>query len=171
MIQTKTLKEALKDPGVIEVVEELIGVTSDKKNGLEDFRGRRVFFTGSDKFDTIKLHHSNSGIYRHISFSLRLSQEGYINSLLIFSGTTGDNKFNIRCNKAVWYSIGNRNIKFYIKQNEDGSVDIFAHTDAPSKFLSVMFVKTHDYFDSVSSGMEAVYDADLSSMTEIPINE
>ena len=83
-------------------VEELIGVTSDKKNGLEDFRGRRVFFTGSDKFDTIKLHHSNSGIYRHISFSLRLSQEGYINSLLIFSGTTGNNKYNIRCDKAVW---------------------------------------------------------------------
>ena len=26
MIQTKTLKEALKDPGVIEVVEELIGL-------------------------------------------------------------------------------------------------------------------------------------------------
>ena len=33
-----------------------------------------------------------------------------------------------------------------------------------------MFVKTHDYFDTVSSGMEPVYDADLSSMTEIPIN-
>ena len=34
MIQTKTLKEALKDPGVIEVVEELIGTATWEKDGL-----------------------------------------------------------------------------------------------------------------------------------------
>jgi len=34
MIQTKTLKEALKDPGVIEVVEELIGEAGANKTGL-----------------------------------------------------------------------------------------------------------------------------------------
>lgn len=34
MIQTKTLKEALKDPGVIEVVEGLIGNVTLEKNGL-----------------------------------------------------------------------------------------------------------------------------------------
>ena len=34
MIQTKTLKEALKDPGVIEVVEELIGEAGANKAGL-----------------------------------------------------------------------------------------------------------------------------------------
>ena len=35
MIQTKTLKEALKDPGVIEVVEGLIGIATYNKNGLQ----------------------------------------------------------------------------------------------------------------------------------------
>ena len=34
MIQTKTLKEALKDPGVIEVVEGLIGEAGTNKTGL-----------------------------------------------------------------------------------------------------------------------------------------
>ena len=34
MIQTKTLKEALKDPGVIEVVEELIGNIDTHSKGL-----------------------------------------------------------------------------------------------------------------------------------------
>lgn len=34
MIQTKTLKEALKDPGVIEVVEELIGAATPNNDGL-----------------------------------------------------------------------------------------------------------------------------------------
>ena len=34
MIQTKTLKEALKDPGVIEVVGELLGTASSTTNGL-----------------------------------------------------------------------------------------------------------------------------------------
>lgn len=36
MIQTKTLKEALKDPGVIEVVEELLPTASSTHNGLLD---------------------------------------------------------------------------------------------------------------------------------------
>ena len=152
-------------------MEELIGTTSGQKNGLEDFRGRRVYFAGTDKFDTVKIHHSASGVYKHICFSLRMGLEGYINALFLFTGTTGNNKFNIMCNKAVYHNQTGRNIKFYVKQNEDGSVDIFAHTDAPQKFLSVIIVKTHEYFDTVSSGMEAVYDVDLSSMTEIIIQE
>ena len=66
MIQTKTLKEALKDPGVIEVVEELIGEATATKGGLfpsryyhyacpitvydSDYHKIKIAFTGGNQY-------------------------------------------------------------------------------------------------------------------------
>lgn len=62
MIQTKTLKEALKDPGVIEVVEELIGTVNSNNTGLAPnygFINRTESLAGVPSYDSI----TESGIY------------------------------------------------------------------------------------------------------------
>ena len=62
MIQTKTLKEALKDPGVIEVVEELIGIASEDKKGLmptSGFINRVKSNADKESYDDF----TDSGIY------------------------------------------------------------------------------------------------------------
>lgn len=83
MIQTKTLKEALKDPGVIEVVEELLPEVSSEDKGLfpsryyhyacplsvydEEYRKIIVDFIGNNNYVFIRVETKKSAYFIEIN--------------------------------------------------------------------------------------------------------
>ena len=161
MIQTKTLKEALKDPGVIEVVEGLIGNVTLEKNGLATRHNVRFKMSRLEKDIWFNLGNaSGEKINILISASYASSQDSLYYASLV-SHKSSSSPYG-----RIWSITPYLNhFKLYSKKTES-RVDYYVNITTDWVSLKILSI----YTDNTSSiVVKEIETPNIEELTEIPI--
>lgn len=110
---------------------------------------------------------TDSTEWRTISFYLNVSREGSSDTLYYVSGVSSTSTNTVKIKKV--FSLGENNLSFYYKKNEDKSISIYCSINADN-FGSTMFTKRPNYNRATnSSPIIEANDVDLASLTKVSV--
>lgn len=166
MIQTKTLKEALKDPGVIEVVEELIGTVTEGKAGLMD----NISF----KTMNCKIHNllpkgsifkilSVKGLYTYGNFFCFFGVNESINYSLLRVRVSGETSTSMTMESICGGSRNYEHVEFFY-QVKNNQLDVFAHIKTNSITL---YLQPIDNVTAASTNIITPYELSSVDIQEL----
>ena len=151
---------------MVEVAGESIGYATPSKAGLvPPCYAICGFYNAKSK--TVLIEKTDGKQWRTISFYLNVSREGSTDTLYYVSGVSSDSTNTVRIKKV--FSLGEDNLSFYYKKNEDKSISIYCSINS-SEFGATMFTKTPNYNETkVSSHIVSANDVDLALLTKVNV--
>ncbi len=162
MIQTKTLKEALKDPGVIEVVEELLPEVSATRNGLANKQNVRFRIGTNEEYKWFHLATISTGKLNLLVSSGAASEADKI----FYMAFSGHQSASSPYGQAYFIAgVGNAGFKLYSRK-EGNKVDFYIHITSYWVSLRIMSMYTDSSSSVIAQQIEA---PSIDGLTEIPV--